>query len=118
MKKLFVAVAIILFVAGVAFGQPAQPLPKLVTQAEAEAGTGTQLLSWTPQRIAQAAAAQAGAGATEVSDAAFGAGWDNDTTHGPSKNAAYDVINPILTAVGVAAAATLARRSEGRRSEG
>jgi microcystin-dependent protein len=36
--------------------------PQVATQAEAEAGTGTAARTWTPERIAQAIAAQAGEG--------------------------------------------------------
>ena len=39
-----------------------------VSQVQAEAGTSTTVLRWTPQRVAQAIAALAGGGASELSD--------------------------------------------------
>ena len=35
--------------------------------------------------------------AADISDTAFGAGWDWDTTHAPSKNAIYDVLGDVET---------------------
>lgn len=35
--------------------------------------------------------------ATSISDTAFGASWDGDTTHAPSKNAIYDVLGDVET---------------------
>jgi hypothetical protein len=107
MRKILLSIVCIAISFGVAFAgtPPASSPPPPASQAEAEAGTGTVLRSWTPQRLAQAIAAQAGEGAVEVSDVAFGAGWDNDTTHAGSKNALYDVVNPLVTAVGIAVGA-------------
>lgn len=38
-----------------------------------------------------------GQGSALVEDAAYGAGWNADTTHAPSQNAVYDKINAMIS---------------------
>jgi hypothetical protein len=42
----------------------------------------------------------------EVSDTAYGAGWNGDTTHAPSKNAIYDKIVAMVVPVAMGASTT------------
>lgn len=53
-------------------------------------------LSYT---LAQVAAGGITIGSIPVSNVVYGAGWDNDTTNAPSKNAVYDKILTVDTAV-------------------
>jgi len=39
------------------------------------------------------------AAATAIDDTVYGAGWDTDTTHAPSKNAVYDKINSLSNTI-------------------
>lgn len=69
-----------------------EPVLTAVTQAEAEAGTGTNKRSWTPERVAQAIAALApGGGGSPISDPLVGyiRSDGNDTTGDGSINAPF-----------------------------
>lgn len=66
-----------------------EPTQTPASQAEAEAGTGTAIRSWTPQRVAQAIAALGGGGSITTPKVLHVTTAGNDTTGDGSAGAPY-----------------------------
>jgi hypothetical protein len=75
----------------VVYGDAVSDVPAQVSGGEITAGTETALRSYSPANIV--AFIDEHGTAAPVSDAAFGAGWNGDTTSAPSKNAVFDMVD-------------------------